>query len=267
MQAAGLERVGGWISDNTDTSAHPVSVNLEGYRPESVAAEKMLDIKMCAVMSVPRLGWQDHFNCVHEALRPFKMPVRSFTGAFWGQCLQTVIEACVEDGLDWILTLDYDTLFTPQHLDTMMSIFGRHTEIDALAGLQSRRNTDVALMTIKKDGEIQGKAEIDGSPVKVETAHFGFTMIRLDALRDIPKPWFQPKAAPDGTWTHPDHIDSDISFWKKWQAAGKTLYVAPDVRVGHLELMVSEFDEHMNHRHMTVAEWKDEYKLMQETPL
>lgn len=266
MEKAGLQKVDRWQSDNTDTAAHPVSLNLEGFKPAAAVATAT-DIKIAAVASVPRLGWQDHFMCMMEALRPFKIPVRHFTGAFWGQCLQSVLETCVRDELDWVLTVDYDTLFTPQHLDAMFGIFGQNPHIDALAPLQTRRNHDLPLMTVKRDGRKQEGIEVDGSPIQVETAHFGLTLLRVDRLARLPKPWFLHVPGPDGTWSHDEHVDADIYFWKKWAEAGNTAYVAPHVRVGHLEVMVSQLDAQMNYQALRVSDWKNEHQLRPSTPL
>ena len=223
---------------------------------DSTAPAQSELVKICAVTSIPRLGWNDHWGCVVDALAPFKIPLRRFTGAYWGQHMQTALELCVERELDWILTLDYDALFSARHLDTMFGLFGQNPHIDALVGLQAKRNTGDPLMTIKtKGGE---DIEITGAPVKVDTAHFGLTLLRVDALREIPKPWLCGQPGPDGTWTHPDHIDPDIWFWKQWAKAGKTLYVAPTVRIGHLEMMVSEFDADMNQHHITIGQWREE---------
>ncbi len=37
---------------------------------------------------------------------------------------------------------------------------------------------------------------------------------------------------------------------------GKTLYVDPRVRVGHLEVMVSHLDDHMIQRYVPVSQWR-----------
>ena len=215
------------------------------------------DIKIAAVTSIPRLGFNDHWGCILDALGPFKIPVRRFTGAFWGQHLQTVLEGCVADGLDWVLTLDYDTLFSARHVDALIHAFAQNPKIDALAAMQPRRNTGMPLMTVKgPDGKPKAEIQLNGQPVKAATAHFGLTLIRVEALKTLPKPWFTGVAGPDGTWTHDEKIDPDIWFWKQWEKAGKTVYVAPDVRVGHLEMMVSELDANLKHRWVTVPDWR-----------
>lgn len=250
MAECGLTDIRPWHSDNTDTASHKVSLNLEGCKAEPGAKPNDL-IRLAAVMSIPRVGWNDCWGQVFEALSPFKIPIRRFTGVYWGQCMQRALTDCLADGLDWVLCIDYDTMFTAQHVDRLMSELAANPEIDALASTQPRRNKPYPLMTMGNATE----CEVQPYPWKVTTAHFGLTLIRMDALKDVPKPWF--KTEPDEHGDYGDQrLDDDIWFWHQWRLAGKSIYVTPNVRVGHLELMVSEFGEDMNHRHIYVEDWR-----------
>lgn len=246
----GLQRVAEWPADNIDTASDPISTRLEAYQGGDDSSQL---IKIKAVMSSPRVGWVDAFNCMQASLAAFGIPLTTFTGAYWGQCLQNCLEVSVSEGVDWVLTLDYDTMFTKEHLDKLLGHFGSNPHVDALAGLQCRRSGDYPLMTIpgKKD------VEVEGGLIEVATAHFGLTLIRLDSLKDVPRPWFQGIPSASGSWQDDDKIDDDIFFWNNWRKAGKTVFVAPDVNLGHLELMVSEFDEHMKPRRLHVSEWNE----------
>jgi len=263
MLAAGLEHIQIWDGAD-DTSRHPCSLNLMGIKPmknpisgpPSATHIKQMEIKIMAVCSIPRLGFNDHWGCIHEALQHWNIPLRRFTGAYWGQCMQGALEGALQGDADWILTLDYDTMFSPQHLDAMFGAFGRNGHIDALAALQRKRNADTPLCTVKGCE----KQEVAGDPFKVNTAHFGLTLIRAASLRKLPLPYFAHEPGPDGTWTHFDHIDDDIFFWKSWERAGLTCYVHPDVRIGHLEMMVTGFDEYHKPECMTVGAWYNKYK-------
>lgn len=248
----GFEHVQPWESPNTDTASDPISLNLEGYKSTAVREEIL---KIRGVMSVPRVGWNDAWVSINRALTPLKIPVETFNGVFWGQCMQRAFEKCLADGIDWILCIDYDSMITAQHVDRLLGHFGENPEIDALAALQCRRgNEESPLMTI---GGQKG-VEVDGRPIKVTTAHFGLTIIRTECLADLPKPWF--KTEPDAKGEYgPDRLDDDIWFWHQWRRSGKTIYVAPDVRIGHLQLMVSAFDEHMQPRHVHVTDWRKDW--------
>lgn len=203
--------------------------------------DNQLAVKIRAIASVPRLGFNDHFGCMNDTLGKFGIPIAWYTGAFWEKCIEAAIEDSLKD-VDWLLTLDYDTLATPQHLVRMLETFGKNPHIDALAANQPRRGTGMPLWTIRGK---QGRVELDG-PIQASTAHFGFTLLRASSLRDLPKPWFFPVAAEDGSCRGKGHIDADIAFWKRWEAAGKTLFIEPSVCIGHIEAMVSMFEQKEN---------------------
>ena len=244
----GFDNVQPWSSPNTDTAANPCSLNLEGFK--KAQSEELLKIR--AVMSIPRVGWNDAWHSISSALRPLSIPVTTFNGVFWGQCMQRAFQDAVTDGIDWILTIDYDSMITARHVDALLGILGEHPDIDALAALQSRRGSeDSPLMTIAG----QTKVEVTGEPIKVATAHFGLTLIRTECLADVAKPWFKSEPDEQGDWGD-GRLDDDIWFWHQWRKAGNNIYVAPDVRIGHLQLMVSEFDEDMQPRHVHVADWR-----------
>jgi len=250
MQAAGFESVRLWSDDHKDTASDPCSLRLCARKgPEAVGSSE--SVKICALMSCPRLGFNDFWGGAMNALRPWGIPIRRFTGAFWGQCLQNGLEELIEEGIDWALTLDYDTLFTSEDFDKLIGHFGQNPEIDAIAALQPKRSEGTPLMTRKGARDV----EVTGAPIKVDSAHFGLTLIRLERLKDIPKPWFVGRPGPDGTWTSDERLDPDIWFWHQWRENGRSLYVAPDVRVGHLEMLVSQFNEDMQQEHISVKEW------------
>lgn len=252
MKRAGIGSIQPWESENTDCASLPISLNLQGVKPPPPQTETL---KIAALMSIPRVGWNDAWGCIHESLRPFNIPVHRFQGVFWGQCMQRGLEEMVANGADWVLCIDYDTVFSPEHLDTLLGSFGNHPEIDALASIQSRRQNDTPLMTCGHNKRV----ETDGQPIKVTTANFGLTLIRLECLADVQKPWFKSEPDAKGEWGD-DHLDDDIWFWHVWRKAGKNIYVEPNARIGHLELMVSQFDEAFNHQLVTVPEWRDQQK-------
>lgn len=216
--------------------------------------EGYVDVSICAVLSTPMVGWQPHMGCAYQALRPYPIEFNLAYGAFWGHSMQNLLEGCIERGVDWALTLDYDSLFTETHFKTLMHRLAASPEIDALAALQCRRGTEESpLMSL---GAGVKEVEVTGQPIKVNTAHFGLTLIRLDRLKDIPKPWFLGTPDPDGRWSTADRTDDDIYFWRKWQEHGRTVAVDTNVRIGHLQPMVAEFDEHFNARHVHVCDWR-----------
>jgi hypothetical protein len=190
-------------------------------------------------MSVPRLGFMDNFFCAYQ-LPTLGIELRKHSGAFWGQCLTRAIEESLKDEPEFILTVDYDTVFTKDDVRSLMLLMMQHPEIDALAPLQASRTKATPLMTIKQDG--QNVSAVSWETFKpattaISTAHFGLTLIRAERLRELPRPWFTGTPDDDGGWGE-GRTDDDIHFWRQWESAGFSLHLANRVTVGHAELMI-----------------------------
>ena len=198
------------------------------------------EIKVAAVMSTPRLGFTDNFFCVSSALAPHGIAPIKVTGAFWGQCLQRAMETVV-DTHDVVLTIDYDTVFTSKTVEALLTLL-LYSGYDAIAPLQTKREANAvmfALPGVKPEDKTTVEAEFFDKPVQpVETAHFGLTFIRTEALKRTKKPWFIATPNETGEWTG-GHIDEDIYFWKEFAKAGNKLGLATQISVGHAELMIT----------------------------
>jgi hypothetical protein len=71
----------------------------------------------------------------------------------------------------------------------------------------------------------------------VRTAHFGCTLLRAEKVRALAKPWFTEVPDEQGGWGA-GSIHEDIWFWKQWEKAGFSAYLACRVPVGHCDLAV-----------------------------
>lgn len=223
-----------------------------------VSAPKTLAVKIEAVMSVPRLGWQDTFGCAHRALSACGIQLSWYTTAFWHKGIQQGFNGAMKTGADWILSLDYDSCFNERHLEHLLAVFGNNPNMDALAAIQPRRGNGAPLMSVKDEAGKRMTQCTGEKPVKAYSAHFGFTLFRTAALKSFKKPWFIGQPDADGEWSD-TCIDPDIHFWVEWAKQGKSLYVDPRCRVGHLELMVSYLDENMEQHHMAVSKWRQQH--------
>ena len=259
MEHFGLENVRRWESPNTDTASHPCSLNLEGFKKNAEKKADGVTVKVGAYLTLPRYEAVAARTIIQEALKPHRLDLTTTQGVFWGQCMQRMFQDAVDKGLDWILSLDSDSLFTADHVKRLMSIMASNPHIDALAALQCRRGGKYPLMTTGT-GINDEHVEVDGKPIKVTTAHFGLTLIRVDSLNHVEKPWFVGQPDAEGNWSD-DRLDDDIWFWHQWRLAGKNIYVTPSVSIGHLEETVAMFDEHMQAKHIYVHEWRKENGL------
>ena len=203
-------------------------------RASRKALPQPIALKCAAVMSVPRLGFMDNSFCVFEALPALNIPLIKTTGVFWGQCLERGMEQ-LAGGCDVILTIDYDTLFKKADVEALLRIMQDHPEIDAITPMQLGRGKKLPLITAGDGNDEVDMRAFNQDLVRMATAHFGLTMIRVSALKKMAHPWFIGQPGKDGRWGD-DRIDDDITFWKNFQAVGNVLCLAPRVVVGHCEL-------------------------------
>lgn len=244
LRACGIHGIHPWDSEAQDCAALPVSLNLAGWK-----VQPLLPATARAVMSVPRLGFMDNFMSAVE-LAMLGIQPRAFQGAFWGQCMQrALLETLSEDDPEFILTLDYDSVFSANDVRDLVTLMRAHPEVDAIAPVQSRRGTKGTLfLLLDDDGEILSgevpTAHFRKPLVRARTAHFGFTLFRASRLKGLPLPWFWSRPNREGHWEE-DRIDDDIGFWHTWGEAGRNLWIAPRVVIGHLELMIRWPDEQL----------------------
>lgn len=244
MRSVGLRDIVKW-EGHGDCSAYPISLNLQGTKRRPLTRDDVKSMKIGAAMSVPRLGFMDNFFCAFQTMAPLGIELRKYSGAFWGQCLERTMEEWLKEGKEWILTVDYDSVWTKESLIELIEL-ARDSDADAIAPIQAHRTKQTPLMTMRgpngKNISSAPRSAFQGSLTKIYAAHFGLTMIRVEALKDLPHPWFAGQPQDDGTWG-PYRTDDDVYFWQQWDKHGKSLYLANRVCIGHAELMIRWPDE------------------------
>ncbi len=268
MRYVGLTDVTRWQSELQDCASLPVSLNLQGVKRadiEQTATRVEVKAKVSAITSIPRLGWNDHWGAVWQALRTpeFNIPLFKFGGAFWEQGMQRGLNAMLENGTEWALCLDYDTLFDASDVKEILTLAAMYPEADAIVPVQVRRNNDQFLFSVKDEfGNLRRSADItefDPDLTAIETGHFGMTLIKLAALRDIPKPWLWSQPDENGDWSD-ERCDADIYFWRKFRAAGKKVFQANHIKIGHLQIISSWTTNDWQIKHQYLSDWTENGK-------
>jgi hypothetical protein len=240
LARAGLIAIQPWNDDVRDNNLHPISLNLEGYKPTENMRDAAYMRKIVGVQSVPRLTFTESESCVKKIQRSLGIDVHVMQGAFWGQCLERGFVRAIESGAEWILAFDYDTVFSLADVQKLCLLLESHPEVDAIAPLQMKRGDNTALLNVEKGtGDL---SLLRGPLLDVTLAHFGCTLIRVSALKKMAHPWFWGQPNSDGQWGE-GREDEDIYFWRKFREAGNRVCVAPRVSVGHLQLIVTWPDE------------------------
>jgi hypothetical protein len=239
MQYAGLIDLKLWKSDANDCAALPISLNIMGQKP--ICGIKEPGPKIRAIMSMPRLAFTDNMFCAMQALLDgHRIPLERGVGVFWDQCLTRMMESHLNDGTEFILTIDYDTWFTGGHITKLVQLMIDHPAIDALVPVQIRREDDSMLIAV--DGPAEQKEVVVSYKtfqkplMEIGTGHFGLSLFRVSMLRQLAKPWFVGVPGPDNSWNE-GRQDPDIYFWNQLRRQGFKACQANEVKVGHLQMM------------------------------
>ncbi len=229
------------------------------YLPTVVHPEALEPLKVAAVMSIPRLGFQDNSFCAFEALIPLGIHLYKIQGAYWEQCIERGIQTEIDDtNADAILTIDYDTLYKKEDIAELIRLMQLHPKADAIVAMQVGRSSNLPLLTVKgKSGQVAGIVPhevFDSDLTKIATGHFGLTLLRATSLLKLPHPWFRSVPDSDNQWG-PCKIDADISFWKLMEKHNMTVYSANHVIVGHCQLMSAWPDKNFG----TIYQHPEEY--------
>ena len=259
MQNAGLYSIGGWRDEVLDSHQMELSLNLCGNKdPIEQAIDRVESpTKIAAIMSLPRLAWTDNFGCAQHALVPLGINLFFSSGVFWGQCLTRLMEMAIKEGNEYIITIDYDSIFTRQHVQRLCQLM-IESDADMIVPVQVRRENNHSMFTMRgADGQLRTQVpqiEFDKVLTPILTGHFGLTIIRVSALEKMPKPWFLAIPNNDGSWNDP-HIDEDIYFWNNVEKSGLKVYLANEVRIGHLQNMIAWPEKNFAPRHQYVSDW------------
>jgi predicted SAM-dependent methyltransferase len=235
MRMSGLVRVEPWKSEVADCASLPVSLNLSGVK---ITPRKTLP-RIAFCLSAPRFGLTSTWMSISQAVGTTPNAIiHSATGAYWGQCLERIMSKSVEEGAEYIITLDYDTVFTPGDVHDLIWLANGYPEADAIAPMQQARGWERPLLNANGT-DAQPIAPSTAEEwrtrplIEAGSAHFGLTLFRAASLANFPHPWFHGRPNAAGEWGD-GRIDDDIAFWHGWRARGLRLFVAPRVVVGHI---------------------------------
>jgi len=211
--------------------------------------------KIMGALSCPRLGFMDFMGASLVAFLENGVPLRLLYGAFWDQALYGGITQAIKDGYDYIITTDYDTVYSEAEVKKLIDLAIANPEADAICAMQMGRFS--GLLASTDSGCIEHK-QFEDDLVPINTGHFGLTIIKLSALNDLPKPWFLGVPNSEGGWEpKTDKVDPDIYFWQNFQKHGRKLFLASRIVVGHLELLVKFPDVRMDGIYQTTAHYNE----------
>jgi hypothetical protein len=275
LAAVGLVEIEPWVSEVRDCASLPVSLNLQGRKDPALSepveeipppVELELDCdQIKAVLSAPRLGFLDMSFTATKALQPLGISIERLGGVFWHQSMTNLFEAHAQAGVKYLLTMDYDSLFTTEDVVELFRLLETRPEIDAACALQMRREKGTVLFHTQRARDSSEAGEVAAIPLSelraeampIYTGHFGLTLLRAEKLARVERPWFLGVPDTEGSWGE-GRTDADIEFWRRWNAAGNTLYLANRCVIGHLELMITWPDYRLRALHQHVGEYNQQ---------
>lgn len=232
-----------------DTGAQLVTTDPGHARqPETQEPEKPVSI--IAVASVPRLGFNATWHCTLRAMLALHIKMEMVEGVFFGQCMTRGIEKAIAQGAEYILTIDYDTVFDEEQVKTLCRQLSDHPEYDILVPVQMKREADQVLF------QMNGSRDFSQSITPIKSGHFGLTVFDVNVFSRLPKPWFLGVPDPKGTWDD-GRVDEDMYFWSQCEKAGIKVGSANEVRIGHLELSISWADSNFKKVRQSITEYRE----------
>lgn len=213
--------------------------------------------RVSACASTPRFGPLATMDCILQAIVPLGINWYRGEGAFWHHSLSRAIKRALNDGADFIVTFDYDTVFdfraTSNDIARLICLMVDNPDVDVIVAAQMKREGGPLLASTA------GEVKLLEPLVPITQGHFGLTIFRRSVFDRIEKPWFWEQANENGDWEE-NRTDADIGFWKRCQDAGINVQMSLDVLVGHIEVVVTWPGQNLKPHYQPMNDWRENGK-------
>lgn len=242
MKAAGLIDIETWADDIQDCAALPISLNLQGTKgtAETTATVKFDTTTVQAIMSMPRVAFTDNLFGAMRAFLPYGIKLSRGSGVFWGQVMTRMIQTVLDEGAEYIFTLDYDTWFRREHVMALIKLMLEFPDADAIIPVQIMREQGTPLVGIRsRSGQVVNeisREQMSTDLTQIASGHFGLSLFRRSVFDKLKKPWFHSVPNPAGDWGE-GRQDEDIAFWNNFATVGLKAYMANKITIGHMQMM------------------------------
>jgi hypothetical protein len=231
LRLCGIETIEKWAPEYEDCSRLPMSLNLGGYKRVVKIKHKPV---VAMVLSTPRVGFVDFYSRLVEVARQLGWPFYQWGSTEWGKGLTCAIQNAIKDcNPDYIMCLDYDSVFDPKDCLDLLKLMQENPEYGALYPVEAHRHGDLPLGM-----NVINVFDYTTEITRVASGHFGCTMIRREVFETLPQPWFMSfPNVHTGEWSE-NSLDADIAFWVACTLHGWHTGQANNVQIGHMELCV-----------------------------
>lgn len=252
MQQAGVVDIGRWSdSDALDCSRYPFSINLEGFKmPSAVEARRGLNV--AAVLSSGRISHTTTQATVGAVCQQLHIPLCRVTSAYFEKSLERTFDDLIEQGYEWALCIDGDSVFTAADVARLCIYAKRLPDAGAFIPMQAKRGGKGLLVSVDSEDSASEMGTADLVPAV--QGHFGLTLVNLKRVAELPRPWFHHQPDADGRWSD-GAVDADIVFWRSLHKSGAPLWCANRIQVGHIEEVIAWTGRDNQTHYQQVTEW------------
>ena len=178
-------------------------------------------------------------NLMESLIRLSGFPVECDMSPYWEQSIQRAIVRALKHGRKYLLFFDGDSAWDTNDLLDLYRIIEANPYMDAIMPVQADRNSVKPLCHDWLRGHFGIDYDNKAPITQIPHGHFGLTLIRSEAFKRMPKPWFQGIPGRTGEWELEDgKRDPDTYFWMKFNECGLKAFRANYTVVGHMELHV-----------------------------
>lgn len=229
--------------------------------PVQDADGKVQYLKVCAAMTMPRLSFATLWPHQMQALNACGIPLLTDNSVFVDQGFQRCFEMAHEVGFEYLLAIDYDSVFRADDVCRLVQLLMSVPELDVVVAPQARRNKpdQVLMFQLHPTERVLQCFTKQPEPVKADlipiyAGCFGLSLFRLERVVTIPKPWFVNIPDSQGGYGE-QRIDADMYFWKKFQEHGLQAAAAAGVRIGHLQECITWVMPDYSTRDQYIGDW------------
>jgi len=176
----------------------------------------------------------NHMYCVAHWAKDFELVFVGKSGLNAARARNAIVERCFEQGCSHVLFLDGDHLVPVETLPFLLET-GDQAMVSGLINKRGEGFQQVCWLIKQVGGAdkfYQIELPLDGQAHEVSVCAFGCTLINLEMLKKLKKPYFRDTCSDmdDGL---PINIRSDVNLCRAFVDIGEHIWIDTRVLVGH----------------------------------
>lgn len=177
----------------------------------------------------------NHLYCMAHWGREYNLIFIGKSGLDAATARNSIIEKCFEMKCSHALFLDGDHFIPVETLSFLLETADQAI-VSGLINKRGERYQQICFLIKKVDGKdrfFEVELPLDGQVHEVSVCPFGCTLINLEKLKKLKKPYFRDTCAEADETDIPVNIRSDVNLCRAFQDIGEQIYIDTRVLVGH----------------------------------